>query len=99
MRYRSALRHWHSDRAWRAKPRAVLAHVVGQGMKPIASGLAIGVIGEAALTRYLASLLFEVHALDHLTFAMVPAFLGATAVLRARSPPAAIDPMKVLREQ
>jgi predicted permease len=85
-----------------AKPRDVLAHVVGQGMKPIASGLAMGVIGAAALTQYLASLLFEVHALDPLTFAIIPLFLGATALLACYVPArqaAAIDPMKVLREQ
>ncbi len=85
-----------------ANPRDVLALVVGQGMKPIAAGLAMGVIGAAALTQYLASLLFEVHALDPLTFAIIPLFLGATALLACYVPArqaAAIDPMKVLREQ
>ena len=79
----------------------VIAQVLGHGALLVSAGIAIGILGAAALTRLLSSLLFEVSALDPLAFAIaglalfgigmagafVPAFRAGTA-----------DPVKALRE-
>ena len=58
-----------------ADPRAILSLVVAQGMKTAGAGIALGLAGSVALTRYLQSLLFGVDAHD------VPVYAGVTAVL------------------
>ena len=49
--------HQHSHRA-RREDAGVLRLVVGQGMKVVAAGIAVGLLGSLALTRLTASLLF-----------------------------------------
>ena len=43
-----------------AERQSVLALVLGEGLRLVVAGLAIGLVAAAALTRGLASLLFEV---------------------------------------
>jgi predicted permease len=83
-----------------AQRRDVMSLVLGEGMLVILIGLAIGLVGSLALTRFLSSLLFGVTATDPLTFAGV-VFLLALIALAACYIPARramlVDPMIALR--
>ena len=58
-----------------ANPRAILTLVLTQGMRTAGIGVALGLAGSAALTRYLQSLLFGVGAHD------LPVYAGVTTLL------------------
>ena len=85
-----------------AQPGHILGLVVRQGMALAAVGIAAGLIGSAALTRLMASLLFGVSATDALTFGAVTALLAAVvcaaSVIPARRA-TGVDPMVGLREE
>jgi predicted permease len=59
----------------------VLRVVVGQGMLPVLTGLAIGLAAAFGLTRLMARMLFGVHAGDPMTLLGVALMLGAVALL------------------
>ncbi len=83
-----------------ARSRDVLTMILGQGMRTIVIGIAIGLAGSLALTRTLSSLLFGVTATDPMTFAAVVALLVATALLACYIPArraTRVDPMVALR--
>src|SRR5438105_218040 len=78
----------------------VLRLVVGEGVKLVAIGVAIGLVAAMAVTRVLTSLLFGVAPTDAVTFLVVPLVLivvavGAAAVPARRA--AKGDPMVALR--
>jgi putative ABC transport system permease protein len=78
----------------------VLSMVVREGLKMTVFGLAVGLTGAFWLTRWMASLLFEVSATDPLTFAMVGIGLTAVGLLACFVPArraAKVDPMVALR--
>jgi putative ABC transport system permease protein len=80
----------------------VLRMVLGQGLRTIFIGVAIGIIGSLALTRTLQSLLFGVNATDPLTFAGVTLLLVGTALLACYIPArraTRVDPMIALRHE
>lgn len=83
-----------------ARRQEVLRMVLIQGLKLTSIGLAVGVVGSLVLTRFMASLVYEVSTLDPLTFVSVPLFLAAIGLL-ATSLPAMratkADPVRVLR--
>jgi putative ABC transport system permease protein len=83
-----------------AQPGMVLRLVLREGMLLIAAGVVIGVGGSLALTRAIASLLFEVSPTDPVVFIGVPLLLVFVA-LAACSIPARrasrVDPMAALR--
>jgi putative ABC transport system permease protein len=84
-----------------ADRRAVLGLVLGQGIRTAAIGVALGLGGALALTRYLESQLFGVSTRDVSVFASVTLVLLAVAVLSCYVPARAttrIDPMTALRE-
>jgi ABC-type antimicrobial peptide transport system permease subunit len=63
-------------------------------------GLAIGVAGAAALTRFMSTLLFGVSAMDPITYAAVSALLGGVALLATWLPArraSRVDPIAALR--
>jgi len=83
-----------------ARPRDVLRMVVREGVGLVVMGLALGIAGALALTRLLASSLYEVSPTDPTTFAAVPAVLVAAALLACWLPArraTRIDPMVALR--
>jgi putative ABC transport system permease protein len=83
-----------------ARSRDVLKMILSQGLRTIFIGLLIGLAGSLALTRTMASLLFEVAATDPLTFAAVIALLIAAALLACYIPArraTKVDPMVALR--
>ena len=78
----------------------VLMMVVRQGLKAVLVGVAIGIAGAFALTRFLASLLFGVKPTDPLTFTAVSLLLIVVALLACYIPArraSKIDPMVALR--
>jgi predicted permease len=82
-----------------ARERDVQTMVVRQGLAVIALGTVVGLAGAFALTRLLASLLFEVSATDPVTFVTVPVALGALAVAASWLPAlraSRVDPTQAL---
>jgi ABC-type antimicrobial peptide transport system permease subunit len=54
-----------------ADPRSILGMVIGRGVRQALAGIVIGVIGAAAVTRLLTTMLFGVSATDPATFGIV----------------------------
>ncbi len=78
----------------------VLELVVTQGLKLVVIGMAIGIAGSLALTRFLSSLLYGVKPTDALTFIAVSLILTGAALLASYIPArraAKVDPMMALR--
>jgi putative ABC transport system permease protein len=78
----------------------MLALILGRGVRLALAGIAAGLLGALALTRYLASLLFAVQSRDPLTFAAVAAFLLLVALVACYIPARRamkVDPMVALR--
>jgi len=83
-----------------AQRAAVLKLVLRQGAVVVAIGIAVGVAGAAALTRYLAAMLYGLTALDVTTFAVVAAAFAAVAMIAAYLPArraTTINPLAALR--
>jgi putative ABC transport system permease protein len=80
----------------------VLKMAVGQGLKLVLIGVAIGVASAFVLTRVMTSLLFGVSATDPVTFITISLVLVSVALLASYIPAlraARIDPMVALRYQ
>ena len=83
-----------------ARPRNVIAMVVGQGMTLAIAGLVVGMIAALAVTRLVATMLFQVDASDPATFVLAGAFLATVALVAAWLPAwraTRVDPMQALR--
>ena len=83
-----------------AREGQVVRGVFGEGMRLAAAGATIGLLGAAALSRFMESLLFEVSARDTTSFLLAPAVLGlacAAALLAPARRAASVDPASTLR--
>jgi putative ABC transport system permease protein len=80
----------------------IVRMVAGDGMRPAAAGILIGLAGALALTRFLETLLYDVQPTDPQTFAVVAALLGATVLIACCGPAikaALVDPIIALRSE
>ena len=83
-----------------ALPGDVVKLVLGQGLRTVLVGVAIGLAGSLALTRAVESMLFGVTATDPLTFSAVILLLGGTALAACYLPArraSRVDPLVALR--
>ncbi len=80
----------------------MLRLVVGEGMRPVAAGIAVGLVLALGASRLLASFLLGVSPLDALAFAGAAAVLTAVALAASYLPArraAAADPVRALRAE
>lgn len=85
-----------------AAQRNVLGIVVGQGIVLTVVGVALGIVAATGLTRYLNSVLFDVHPGDPVTFVAVATILLLVALLASYVPARRatnVDPMVALRSE
>jgi putative ABC transport system permease protein len=83
-----------------AQPRQIVRLVFAGGLWLTATGTVVGLLGAAAGTRLLASMLYGVGTTDALTFLTAPLLLGAMTIVAAIMPiwrALHLDPMSVLR--
>jgi putative ABC transport system permease protein len=83
-----------------ATSRDALKMVIGQGMKLVALGLALGLGVALAVSRLMAQLLFGVRARDPLTFVVIASLLALVALVACYIPArraTKVDPMVALR--
>jgi len=83
-----------------AESSRLAREVIGHGLRLMLMGMAVGLLLALALTRYLASLLFDVKPADPLTFIAVCAVLMSAGLLASWLPArraTAVDPMLSLR--
>jgi putative ABC transport system permease protein len=85
-----------------AKPAELFRLVLGEGMRPVAIGTAIGVAGALALAGLIRSLLFGVDAIDARAFIASLAALGCVAAAACALPAlraARVNPLTALRDE
>jgi putative ABC transport system permease protein len=85
-----------------ARASQVVRLVLGQGLRTIALGIAIGLAGSVAATRLLSTQLFGVEPTDLLTFASVPIALAIVAMVACYLPArraSRVDPVVALRAE
>ena len=84
-----------------ATPGDVLRLVIAQGMRMPALGIVIGLVASAGLTRVISHQLYDVGAMDPMTFALVAtvlALVSAAACYMAARRAARADPVQALRQ-
>jgi predicted permease len=85
-----------------ATPRDVLSMVVRAGMAVASFGIAAGLVGALVATRFMQSLLFNVHPMDPVTFVTIAATLAVIALIATYAPArraAKVDPLIALRAE
>jgi len=85
-----------------AQPGAVRALFVRQGLRLTSLGGILGLVSSAILSRWISPLLYDVTALDPLTYAISGAALAAGAILASVVPAsraASVDPISTLRSE
>jgi len=85
-----------------AQTRDVLRLVVSQGMKPVVSGLVLGIIATFALGRLIAAQLYQVSAHDPLLLVGATVLLAATALMACLLPARRatnVNPITALRTE
>jgi putative ABC transport system permease protein len=83
-----------------AESSEIISMVLRQGMKMAVAGIAVGVLAGLALTRLMASMLYDVKSNDPTTFLIVALLLALTALAACFLPAlkaARVDPMVALR--
>ena len=85
-----------------AEPRRVASMILREGVGLTIIGVAIGLAGSFALTRYMQSLMFGISALDATTFLLVSGILAAIAIMASYLPArraSLINPLEALRAE
>jgi ABC-type antimicrobial peptide transport system permease subunit len=85
-----------------ARPASLLGLVLGEGLRLVGLGIAIGVLAALMLTRFLETLLFGVRARDMTTFVLASAVLLAAGLLGCLAPARRamrVDPAIALRTE
>jgi putative ABC transport system permease protein len=85
-----------------AQPSNLMAMVLGEGLRLVIAGLTLGVAVSLAVTRFLDTLLYGIHARDLTTFAGVVVVLSLAAMLGCLVPALRamrVDPMVALRAE
>jgi predicted permease len=85
-----------------ARRTDLLKLILGEGMRLVAIGLAIGLTAAFALTRFLQSMLYGISSSDPAVFAAVTALLGSIALAACFIPAmraSRVDPLIALREE
>jgi putative ABC transport system permease protein len=80
----------------------ILKMALGEGTVTIVLGVAVGLCGSLALTRFLQSMLFSVKPTDPVTFATIAPLLGAVTLLACLAPAyraTRVDPLIALRHE
>ncbi|MBZ5496311.1 MAG: ABC transporter permease [Acidobacteriia bacterium] len=83
-----------------ARPHDVLKLVVGRGIRMSLAGVAVGLAGALALTRWMSSLLFGVSPTDPMTFTLISLILTGVALLACYIPArraSRLDPIVAVR--
>jgi putative ABC transport system permease protein len=83
-----------------ASPSVVLRTMLKKGLVPVLYGIAAGLVVSVLLTRFMVSMLFNVHPYDPLTFIGVALLLGVIAFVAAFIPARRamnVDPWNALR--
>ncbi|MGO8789240.1 MAG: ADOP family duplicated permease, partial [Terriglobia bacterium] len=86
--------------AFGAEVRNVLGMVLREILRLVFAGLAVGLLGAWALSRYLTSILYAVRATDLATYALAALLMAAVALVACLVPArraAKVDPMVALR--
>jgi hypothetical protein len=85
-----------------ASTRDVMALTVGHGLKLVAIGVGVGIVGAAAVTPVIGTLLYDVSPTDPVSFAAVIGVLGGVGLLASYIPARRairIDPVTALRSE
>jgi len=85
-----------------AQPEELLGMVIRQGMTLVLTGLVLGMALAFALTRLIASQLYQVSPTDPAAFALAPSLLAVVALTACFFPAlraTRVDPIKALREE
>src|SRR6266498_5331118 len=83
-----------------ADAKEVMRLILRQAMRPVAIGIVIGIVGCAAASSILSSVLYGISPHDPVSFLFVPGLLLAVALLASYLPArgaAKVDPMEALR--
>jgi putative ABC transport system permease protein len=89
-------------RALGAQAMEIVGMLVRESMRPVLTGIAIGLLGAFALSRVLAAMLFEVSSTDVATYAIACGVLGIAALLASVIPARralGVDPITAVRGQ
>jgi putative ABC transport system permease protein len=89
-------------RALGAKGADVIAMLLREAMRPVAIGIAIGVAAAFAMTRLLASMLYEISTMDVTSYVAAVAILAGAALLASIVPARralSVDPISAVRSQ
>ena len=83
-----------------ARRQTVVSMIAWQGMRMVLVGVALGIAGAVAVTRFIESLLYEVSAIDPITYLVASVALVAVAALACLLPAlraSRLDAMEALR--
>jgi putative ABC transport system permease protein len=86
--------------AFGAEVGNILGMVLSEGLRLAIAGVAVGLLGAWALSRYLTSILYGVRATDPLTYVLVALLMAAVALLACYIPArraTKVDPIDALR--